>query len=309
MLDGCGDADNVTNGISELQSEFTEAIEGSVNKVEGDSLMQDIENKEKVNLDNWIGKYFFEEAYSEDGYAPMGMLYDIEIYKENNQYYADVVVNGHMTAIDLKAKLYGNEEWVSLVIEEYNPEHITGLSKMENTVLLSLSKQEEELYTYWGVLEPLSEKLPFSGIYFEKITEEAIQSENAGEMNRLETWIGEYTFSEEISKEAQGLRNYDIMIYEENGQYCADLRIIGRDIGIDVKTKIYGNEEWVSLVLAEYNPEHKSGLEEMENGVLLSLRKQGEDIYTYWGGWPVTKLLSDDRYIYYDSNQFFKKMR
>ena len=317
-LTGCGKTGYLTNETSELQKEFTEAMQESVNNgpelqleldlEEADNLMQNVENEAKDNLDNWIGKYVFEEAYSEEDCAFMFMDYDIDIYKEKNQYYADVVVNGQMTAINLTAKLYGNEEWISLVIAEYNPEHITGLSEMENTVLLSLRKQGGELYTYWGVLEPLSEKLPFSGIYFEKVTEEVIQTENAGEMDRLEDWIGEYTFSEKLSEEPQELRNYDITIYEENGQYYADLKITGGDTGIDIKTHIYGNEEWISLVLAEYNPGHESGLEEMENGVLLSLRKQGEDIYTYWGGRPVTKLLSEDRFVYYESNHFFKKL-
>lgn len=317
ILTGCGETGYLTNETSELQKEFTEAMQESVNKgselqleldlEEADSLMQNAENKAKNNLDNWIGKYVFEEAYSEEDSAFMFMNYDVDIYKEKDQYYADVVVNGQMTAINLTAKLYGNEEWISLVIAEYNPEHITGLSEMENTVLFSLRKKGGELYTYWGVLEPLSEKLPFSGIYFKMVTEEVIQTENAGDMNRLENWIGEYTFSEELSAEVQELRNYDITIYEENGQYYADLRITGGDTGIDVNTHIYGNEEWISLVLAEYNPEHELGLEEMESGVLLSLRKQGENIYTYWGGRPVTKLLSDDCFVYYDSNHFFKQ--
>lgn len=317
-LTGCGETGYLTYETSELQREFTEAMQELGNKgpelqfeldsEEADRLMQNTENEAKDNLDNWIGKYVFGESYSEEDSAYMFMDYDIDIYKEKDQYYADVVVNGQMTAINLTANVYGNEEWISLVIAEYNPEHITGLSEMENTVLLSLRNQGGELYTYWGVLEPLSDKLPYSGMYFEKVSEEVIQTENAGEMNRLEDWIGEYTFSEELSAAAQELRNYDITIYEENGQYYADLRITGGDIGIDVKTHIYGNEEWVSLVLSEYNPGHKLGLEEMENGVLLSMRKQGEDIYTYWGGWPVTELLSDNRFVYYDSNQFFEKL-
>ena len=85
----------------------------------------------------------------------------------------------------------------------------------------------------------------------------------------------------------------------------------GGGIGIDVKAKPFGNDEWISLVLIGYNLGHKSGLETMENGVLLSLRKQGEDIYTYWGGRDVTELLSDSSYgyfAYYDSVRFFEKI-
>lgn len=298
MLTGCGETD-LSNGTSELDSG-------------ADRLMQNTENEAMNNLDNWIGRYAFEEVYNEEGDAPMFMDYDINIYKENDQYYADVVVNGQMTGINLKARLYGNDEWISLVIEEYNPEHVTGLSKMENTVLFSLERQEEDIYTYWGVLYALAEDLPSSGIYLEKVTEEeTVQMGSSKERYGLEDWIGKYTFSEEFSESPKELRDYDITIYEEDGQYYADLRISGGDIEIDVKAKPYGNDEWISLVLTGYNPGHESGLEEMENGVLLSLRKQGDDIYTYWGGRDVTELLNDNGYgyfVYYDSVQFFEKI-
>lgn len=298
VLSGCGKTD-LSNGTSEFESEV-------------DCLMQNTENAAKNNLDNWIGRYAFEEVYNEEGYASMFMDYDINIYKENNQYYADVVVNGQMTGINLKARLYGSNAWISLVIEEYNPEHVTGLSKMENTVLLSLERRGEDIYTYWGVLYPLAEELPSSGIYFEKVTEEeTVQMGDAQERNGLEDWIGKYAFSEVLSESTEELRDYDITIYEENGQYYADLRISGGDIEIDVKAKPCGNDEWISLVLTGYNSGHESGLEEMENGVLLSLRKQGDDIYTYWGGRDVTELLNDNGYgylVYYDSVQFFEKI-
>ena len=291
ILTGCGKTD-LSSGTSEVDSK-------------ADGLIQNTENEAKNDLDNWIGRYTFEEAYSEEGYASMFMDYDINIYKENDQYYADVVVNGQMTGIDLKARLYGDDEWISLVIEEYNPEHVMGLSEMENTVLLSLERQGDDIYTYWGVLYPLAEDSPSSGIYFEKATEEeAVQLGTSKERSGLEDWIGEYAFSEEM-------KDYDITIYEEGGQYNADLRISGGDIGIDVKAELYGNDEWISLVLAGYDPEPESGLENMKNGVLLSLRKQGDDIYTYWGGQNVTEWLNDNGYDcfeYYDSLHFFEKI-
>lgn len=284
ILTGCGKTD-LSDETSEQESETNCPV-------------QNTETEVKNNLDNWIGQYAFDEAYSEEGYAPMFMDYDINIYKENDQYYADVVVNGQMTGINLKARLYGSDEWVSLVIEKYNPEHVTGLSKMENTVLLSLERQGEDL--------------PASGIYFEKVTEEeTVQTGSPKETNGLEAWVGNYAFSEEPGKSTEELRDYDITIYEEDGQYYADLKISGGGIGIDVKAKPFGNDEWISLVLIGYNPGHKSGLETMENGVLLSLRKQGEDIYTYWGGRDVTELLSDSNYgyfAYYDSVRFFEKI-
>lgn len=80
----------------------------------------------------------------------MFMIYDINVYKENDAYYADVEINGQMTAINLKTRLYGNAEWASLVIVEYYPEHVTGISEMEDNVILSLRRQNDKIYTYWG---------------------------------------------------------------------------------------------------------------------------------------------------------------
>lgn len=130
------------------------------------------------NLDSWIGTYTFDEVYAEEGYAPMFMDYDVKIYKEDEQYYADVVINGHMTAIDVKAQVYGDDEWISLVLREYNSDHITGLSYMENTIMFSMRREEEQIYTYWGVLTPLLLENSESGkIYFEKIVDAPIQNE------------------------------------------------------------------------------------------------------------------------------------
>ena len=167
ILTGCGKTD-LSDETSEQDSETT-------------CLVQNTEAEAKNNLDNWIGQYAFDEAYSEEGYAPMFMDYDINIYKENDQYYADVVVNGQMTGINLKARLYGSDEWISLVLIGYNPGHKSGLETMENGVLLSLRKQGEDIYTYWGgrdVTELLSDSsygyfAYYDSVrFFEKIGEE-----------------------------------------------------------------------------------------------------------------------------------------
>lgn len=105
----------------------------------------------EYDLDSWVGKYEFGEFIDRgEDLSSMFMAYEMELYKENDRYYADVKADGHMTGINLRAKLYGNDEWVSLVIDEYYPEHKSGLENMENMVLLSLRRQGENLYTYWG---------------------------------------------------------------------------------------------------------------------------------------------------------------
>lgn len=278
------------------------ADDATEEKMEDDETIKD-------DMDSWIGKYEFGESVNEPGFAPMVMVYDINIYKENNQYYADVEINGHMTGINLRAKLYGNNEWVSLVINEYYPEHITGLSGMENSVILSLRRQGEEIYTYWGVMTPLMMENAASGtVCLERKTEEAsIQTENTEEMDGLENWIGVYAFSETNAENEKMF--YDMNVYEENGEYYANLAITGEETEINVKTQLYGDEQWASFILVGYNSEHKSGLEDMENEVLFSLRKQEEDIYTYWGTWDMTELMLNDGYLrYYQTHYYFEKV-
>lgn len=272
-----------------------------------EEILEDDENI-KDDMDSWLGRYEFEEWVNEEGSAPMFMAYDINIYKENNQYYADVEVNGQMTGINLRAKLYGNNEWVSLVINEYYPEHVTGLSRMENSVFISLRRQGDEVLTYWGTMIPLIIENEESGnVYLERKTEENIQNENTGEMDGLENWIGEYAFEE--SNEENEKMFYHLTVYEENGEYYADFVITGQETEINVKTQLYGDEQWASFILAENNSELNIGLDEAENEVLFSLRKQGEHIYTYWGIRELTKLMLNDSYLrYYLTHYYFEKV-
>lgn len=266
----------------------------------------------EYDLDSWVGKYEFGEFIDcGEDFSPMFYAYDIEIYKENDRYYADIEVNGHMVGINLRAKLYGNDEWVSLVIDEYYPEHIVGYSGMENSVFLSMERRGEDIYTYWGIMTPLIEDQHMTpGIYLEKETgEETGQTENTEETDELDEWVGEYAFSEETaSGDIECF--YHLDIYEKDGCYYGDLVITGNGMDVCVKTQLHGDAQWAGFVLEEYYPEHKSGLENMENMVLLSLRRQGENLYTYWGTWDVTKTFpngrnSYDRY-YYHSHLFFE---
>lgn len=292
---------------------------------------QEGDQKEELtadDLDGWIGEYTFSEYYENGDLAPQFWDYDIDIYKENGQYYADVEVNGHMVGINVKAQVYGDEEWISLVLMEYNPDHIMGISEMENNVILSLRKEEENLYTYWGILTPLWEAeggvSVSGGSYLQRIEEsdsmeqseatddiaQNVSDENVTDIADLSYWIGEYACSEGSSEERM---DYALVIYEEEGEYYGDVVINGNDNTIDVKVRVYGDEEWISLVLVGYNPGHVTGLEGMENSVLFSLRKQKKDIYTYWGEEDVViNLIEGDRVqydtIYYKSNQYFEKV-
>lgn len=119
------------------------------------------------NLDSWIGHYQFSEGASD---PPMGMDYEIRIYEENGNYYADFYQDGQTTMVRAKAKVYGDNEWISLVFEEYLPDHNIGLNCKGDCVLLSFRREDQNIYTYWGETVPLLYDNEYCGeIYFKKV--------------------------------------------------------------------------------------------------------------------------------------------
>ena len=86
----------------------------------------------------------------------MMMEYHIKIYESDHEYFADIEMSGQTTFAGIKAKVYGNREWISLLFLEYLPDHVMGgaVPKGES-VLLSFRNDGENIYTYWGEIEPM----------------------------------------------------------------------------------------------------------------------------------------------------------
>ena len=316
---GCeGVAPPVTQTTEEQLTETQDITTASVTEEPSQASTQqeaetkDKELEEKDNLDTWLGTYTFDEVSGGENDEPfMFMDYDVNIYKEDGRYYADVVVNGQFTGVNVKTNVYGNTEWVSFVLKEYNLDHVVGLSNCENDVLFSMRKCEDNVYTYWGIQEPLlPQNRPSGCIYFEQTESNNTESmENSAEGNDLNAWIGTYSFTEE--SETDGVlqkTQYLLNIYNEDGQCYGDMITNGLDTDMEVKLKIYGDEQWISLVLSEIKSEDTEKLEDKKEMVLFSLGKQDEQVYTYWGGEDMTRLLKKDYLTYYRSNCYFEKM-
>ena len=121
------------------------------------------------NLDNWIGTYHFYEY----GGNYINMDYRIFIFKENQQYFADIFIDGHMTMVRDRAEVTGNAESIKLTFIKKYPDgddesyHIGDL-------LMSFRYQDSTLYTDWGELEPMLLENNDSGVYFEKVSDELV---------------------------------------------------------------------------------------------------------------------------------------
>ena len=118
-------------------------------------------------LKGWVGDYaFFDDFQVPDG--PYMMLdYKLTIYEEAGEYYADMDACGQTTNAHLRAKVYGNDEWISLVFDkELEGNH---LKPKDDTLLMSFRKDKTDIYTYWAFYEPLVGEPDVGGVYFSKI--------------------------------------------------------------------------------------------------------------------------------------------
>lgn len=114
--------------------------------------------------DGWIGTYAFNEAV---------MNYNISIYKENEEYFADVEISGQ-TAI---AKVYGGNERISLFLYEVLTDSTGVFGEKIGGRMISFRKEydietysmQDSFYTYWGTVRPtLPENEESNKVYFIK---------------------------------------------------------------------------------------------------------------------------------------------
>jgi len=112
------------------------------------------------NTDNWLGNYNFEEqpVSNLSGTVYSVMIWDLNIIKAENNYYAQIEINGEQTMMTLKAKVKCSKDKAVF----YFDRGISGfgydyLKKDDN--LFELKAIKGQLITHWNALEPrLAEK-------------------------------------------------------------------------------------------------------------------------------------------------------
>lgn len=123
-------------------------------------------------LEEWLGTYSFVESAPETESPGMFMSYTILIYKEGDSVCAEVSIDGQTTMAHAKAKIYGSDSWISLVFDEYYPDHtVGGFMNDGHSVLISFRKEGADILTYWGTIVPMLYENEASGeMYFKKET-------------------------------------------------------------------------------------------------------------------------------------------
>ena len=133
------------------------------------------QNIPKGDLNCWVGTYKFEETLNlldDDRYNDIfNCYYKIVIYEENGKYFANIEIDYEVPPISkIQAKVFGNEEWISLTLLKYLNSGVLSSSSKPNDVLISFRRQGSEIYTYWGAIDTIVyENTPSNQKYFEKV--------------------------------------------------------------------------------------------------------------------------------------------
>jgi len=105
-------------------------------------------------------------------------------------------------------------------------------------------------------------------------------NENILDSSTLESWIGDYTFSE-FSPPDQNMF-YSITIYKEDSNYKAKIIIFGFQTLTKLQAKVSGDENSIKLIFEKYLPDNVFELYK-EGDILLSFEKKNSKLNTFWG--------------------------
>ena len=103
-----------------------------------------------ADLDAWVGAYTFYEHW----YPYKNMQYELEIFREENHYYANLSIDGVQTMTRLKAVVEGDSTSIDIVFDSYLPENLYGAYKQGDT-LLTFREEQDRIVTDWGELQPI----------------------------------------------------------------------------------------------------------------------------------------------------------
>lgn len=129
-------------------------------------IKNDTTTQNGYQLSEWLGNYEFYEYFPPN----INMEYNINIYQENEECFANISIDGFQTTQRIQADVKGNTEGIDMIFETYLSES-TGENIEKGKILISFKKEDSEIYTYWGEIQPILPENMKQGIYFVKTEE------------------------------------------------------------------------------------------------------------------------------------------
>ncbi len=221
-------------------------------------------------------------------------------------YYADVAGRGQQLYSESLSYIQGDENAIDFFFMETLSEdaHFWRDERYDlNGLLLSFSRKDGKIQTSWGqlrrenpVFADSGEKI--TGEYFQKTDMNNSGGETGGETsngenkeNDLSTWVGSYAYSE-AARHPTNEGYYHTMvlqmkIYEEEGEYYANISGDGWMLCTRILARIEGDENKIDFFFMETLPEDISLLYGGEiyekDEQLLSFSRKEDIIQTSWG--------------------------
>ena len=134
--------------------------------------------KHEKNLDNWIGKYYYCETYPQNCHELFyGIEYTITIYRDGNEYYAQIVGDGWFTMSRYLARVTGNRKEVEISFLQSLPDDMYYGFFPKGEVLWRFEREGNDLNTVWLAGKKLFESFAnlegeITTRSFEKISDE-----------------------------------------------------------------------------------------------------------------------------------------
>ena len=72
----------------------------------------------------------------------------------------------------------------------------------------------------------------------------------------LEQWVGTYTFEEFEAEDSGIMLFYEVVIYQENNKYFADISVDGFQTMTRIKAAVTGKQKKINLHFKEYLPDN-----------------------------------------------------
>ena len=161
---------DITNSAGDISVTVTNAAGGIDETAQNDKKTELSESRR--DLDGWIGKYGFCESVTHINPDAPDMFrdYNINVYKENDTYAADIYIEGYQILTHIKAKIEGDSQNINFIFDKYLPEDFGNTVRFnEGDNLLGFKKNKSNLETWWEALRPmLSENEVSNKIYFAK---------------------------------------------------------------------------------------------------------------------------------------------
>lgn len=106
----------------------------------------------------------------------------------------------------------------------------------------------------------------------------------------LDTWIGEYKFSEFTSPDENMF--YNVIIYKEGDKYLAEIRIDGFQTLTRIQANVEGEINSVNLIFDKYLPDNQ--LELYSKGdILFNFKNVDSELHTNWNS--IEPMLSENK--------------